>query len=426
MGGILFIAFFILLLLNVPIAVCLGAAAVIAMGVDGGTSLMAVPQAMFTSVNSFSLMAIPFFILAGNVMASGGISKRLVNFANLLVGGIKGGLSMAAILASMIFAAISGSCPATTAAIGSIMLPEMEKNGYETDFSAATVAAAGTVGQVIPPSVPMVTFCVLGGCSVGTLFMAGILPGILMGVVMMVISYIYAVKHKIVPVREKKTLKEILHVLVDSIWAILMPVIILGGIYSGIFTPTESAAVAVIYGILVGAFVYRDLKLKDIVKILNDSAAGTAVIMLIMATAGAFSWILTSERIPQLIATTLLGLTSNKYVLLFLFNIVLLIAGCFLNPSAAVILLTPIMLPVLTAVGVSPYLVGIVMIVNLAVGQITPPVGSCLYVACNIAHIKLEPLVKAILPYLIALIATIFVITYVEPISLAIPQLLGS
>ena len=426
MGGILFIAFFILLLLNVPIAVCLGAAAVIAMGVDGGTSLMAVPQAMFTSVNSFSLMAIPFFILAGNVMASGGISKRLVNFANLLVGGIKGGLSMAAILASMIFAAISGSCPATTAAIGSIMLPEMEKNGYETDFSAATVAAAGTVGQVIPPSVPMVTFCVLGGCSVGTLFMAGILPGILMGVVMMVISYIYAVKHKIVPVREKKTLKEILYILMDSIWAILMPVIILGGIYSGIFTPTESAAVAVIYGILVGAFVYRDLKLKDIVKILNDSAAGTAVIMLIMATAGAFSWILTSERIPQLIATTLLGLTSNKYVLLFLFNIVLLIAGCFLNPSAAVILLTPIMLPVLTAVGVSPYLVGIVMIVNLAVGQITPPVGSCLYVACNIAHIKLEPLVKAILPYLIALIATIFVITYVEPISLAIPQMLGS
>lgn len=426
MGGILFIAFFILLLLNVPIAVCLGAAAVIAMGVDGGTSLMAVPQAMFTSVNSFSLMAIPFFILAGNVMASGGISKRLVNFANLLVGGIKGGLSMAAILASMIFAAISGSCPATTAAIGSIMLPEMEKNGYETDFSAATVAAAGTVGQVIPPSVPMVTFCVLGGCSVGTLFMAGILPGILMGVVMMVISYIYAVKHKIVPVREKKNLKEILYILMDSIWAILMPVIILGGIYSGIFTPTESAAVAVIYGILVGAFVYRDLKLKDIVKILNDSAAGTAVIMLIMATAGAFSWILTSERIPQLIATTLLGLTSNKYVLLFLFNIVLLIAGCFLNPSAAVILLTPIMLPVLTAVGVSPYLVGIVMIVNLAVGQITPPVGSCLYVACNIAHIKLEPLVKAILPYLIALIATIFVITYIEPISLAIPQMLGS
>lgn len=426
MGGILFIAFFILLLLNVPIAVCLGAAAVIAMGVDGGTSLMAVPQAMFTSVNSFSLMAIPFFILAGNVMASGGISKRLVNFANLLVGGIKGGLSMAAILASMIFAAISGSCPATTAAIGSIMLPEMEKNGYETDFSAATVAAAGTVGQVIPPSVPMVTFCVLGGCSVGTLFMAGILPGILMGVVMMVISYIYAVKHKIVPVREKKTLKEILYILMDSIWAILMPVIILGGIYSGIFTPTESAAVAVIYGILVGAFVYRDLTLKDIVKILNDFAAGTAVIMLIMATAGAFSWILTSERIPQLIATTLLGLTSNKYVLLFLFNIVLLIAGCFLNPSAAVILLTPIMLPVLTAVGVSPYLVGIVMIVNLAVGQITPPVGSCLYVACNIAHIKLEPLVKAILPYLIALIATIFVITYIEPISLAIPQMLGS
>lgn len=425
MGVVLFISFFILLFLNVPIAVCLGASAVIAMCMDGGAALMAVPQAMFTSVNSFSLMAIPFFILAGNVMATGGISKRLVNFANLLVGGIRGGLAMASILASMIFAAISGSCPATTAAIGSIMLPEMEKNGYETDFAAATVAAAGTVGQVIPPSVPMVTFCVLAGCSVGTLFKTGILPGILMGAVMMIISYIYAVKHNIVPVKEKKSVRQVLHVLLDSLWAILMPVIILGGIYSGIFTPTESAAVAVIYGVLVGVFVYRDLKLKDIVKILNDSAAGTAVIMLIMATAGAFSWILTSERIPQLVASTLLGLTTNKYVLLFLFNIVLLIAGCFLNPSAAVILLTPIMLPVLTAVGASPYLVGIVMIVNLAVGQITPPVGSCLYVACNIAHIKLEPLVKAIMPYIIALIATIFAITYIEPISLAIPGLLS-
>lgn len=211
----------------------------------------------------------------------------------------------------------------------------------------------------------------------------------------------------------------------DSIWAVLMPVIILGGIYSGIFTPTESAAVAVIYGLLVGRFIYRDLKMKDLIKILNDSAAGTAVIMLIMATAGTFSWILTSERIPQLIANTLLGITTNKYILLFLFNIVLLIAGCFLNPSAAVILLTPILLPVLTAVGVNPYLVGIVMIVNLAVGQITPPVGACLYVACNIAHIKLEPLVKAIIPYLIALILTIVAIIYIEPISLMIPNFFG-
>lgn len=425
MGIILFIAFFVLLFLNVPIAVCLGLAAVAALGFTGSTALTIVPQTMFTAVNSFSLMAIPFFVLAGNVMASGGISRRLVNFANLLIGGIRGGLSMAAILASMIFAAISGSCPATTAAIGSIMVPEMEKSGYDLDFSAATVAAAGTVGQVIPPSVPMVTYCVLAGCSVSTLFMAGIGPGILMGLVMMGISYRYAVTHNILVKKARRSFKKVAHIFMDSIWAVLMPVIILGGIYSGIFTPTESAAVAVIYGLLVGRFIYRDLKMKDLIKILNDSAAGTAVIMLIMATAGTFSWILTSERIPQLIANTLLGITTNKYILLFLFNIVLLIAGCFLNPSAAVILLTPILLPVLTAVGVNPYLVGIVMIVNLAVGQITPPVGACLYVACNIAHIKLEPLVKAIIPYLIALILTIVAITYIEPISLMIPNFFG-
>ncbi len=424
MGTILFVIFFICLFINVPIAVCLGIASVAAL-IFGGISLIAVPQAMFTAVNSFSLMAIPFFVLAGNVMATGGISRRLVNFANLIIGGIRGGLAIASILASMIFAAISGSCPATTAAIGSIMVPEMKKNGYSNDFAAATVAAAGTVGQVIPPSVPMVSYCVLAGCSVGKLFLAGVGPGILMGLVMMAIAYRYAVKNGIVAKKEKKSLKEVMAVFIDSIWAILMPVIILGGIYSGIFTPTESAAVAVVYGVIVGKFVYKDLHMKDLVSIFAKSAAGTAVIMLIMATAGSFSWVLTSERIPQLIANTLLSLTTNKIVLLFLFNIVLLIAGCFLNPSAAVILLTPILLPVLTQVGVSPYLVGIVMIVNLAVGQITPPVGACLYVACNIANVKLEPLVKAIIGYMIALIVVIFAITYIEPISLALPALFG-
>lgn len=425
MGLILFVAFFVFLFLNIPIAICLGSAAVISMGLGSNVPLTAIPQAMFSATNSFSLMAIPFFILAGNVMATGGISKRLVNFANLIVGGIRGGLAIASIFASMIFAAISGSCPATTAAIGSIMVPEMDKDGYGSDFASATVAAAGTVGQVIPPSVPMVTYCVLAGCSVGTLFMAGIGPGVLMGLAMAIIARIYSVKHNILPRKEKKTLKNALHIFIDSFWAIMMPVIILGGIYSGIFTPTESAAVAVIYGLLVGFFVYKDLKLKDLIRILNDSAAGTAVIMLIMATAGAFSWILTSERIPQIIANALLGFTQNKYILLFMFNIILLIAGCFLNPSAAVILLTPILLPVLTAVGCSPYLIGIVMIVNLAVGQITPPVGSCLYVACNIGHVKLEPLVKSIMPYMITLILVIFAITYIEPISLTLPKLLS-
>ena len=425
MGAILLIVFVATLFIDIPIAVCLGIAAVVAM-IVGDMSLMVVPQTMFTAVNSFSLMAIPFFVLAGNIMASGGISRRLVNFANLLIGGIRGGLALTSILASMIFAAISGSCPATTAAIGSLMIPEMKENGYEIDFAAATVAAAGTVGQVIPPSVPMVTYCVLAGCSVGKLFLAGIGPGILMGLAMMIIARRYAVTKHVPVTKTKKSFKEAGMIFIDSLWAILMPVIILGGIYSGIFTPTESAAVAVVYGLLVGRFIYKDLHMKELVDILAKSAAGTAVIMLIMGTAGSFSWVLTSQRIPQLISKTLLGLTTNKYVLLLLFNIVLLIAGCFLNPSAAVILLTPILLPVLTQVGVSPYLVGIVMIVNLAVGQVTPPVGSCLYVACNIAHIKLEPLVKAIMPYIVILIAVILAITYIEPISLFLPMRFGN
>lgn len=424
MGIILFVSFFVLLLLGVPIAVCLGLAAMLALILGSDITLAIGIQTMFTGVDSFSLMAIPFFILAGNIMATGGISKRLVNFANLIVGKITGGLAMASIVASMIFAAISGSCPATTAAIGGIMFPEMKKSGYGEEFSAATVAAAGTVGQVIPPSVPMVTYAVLAGASVSELFLAGVGPGLLMGGVMMLIAFTYAAKHGIKGINRNNSFSEAIKVCLDSIWAILMPVIILGGIYSGIFTPTESAAVAVIYGVLVGFFVYKDLKVNQIPQILIDSAAGTAVIMLIMATATTFSWILTSERIPQAIAGTLLGVTTNKYVLLLLFNIILLVAGCFLNPSAAVILLTPILLPVLTSVGVSNILVGIIMIVNLAVGQITPPVGACLYVACNLGNLKLEALVKAILPYLAALVAAIVVITYIEPISLFLPGLL--
>ena len=425
MGTYLLAAFFLLLLMGVPIAVCLGLATVVALVFGGDISLAITAQTMFTGVNSFSLLAIPFFVLAGNLMASGGISRRLVNFANLIVGGMTGGLAIVSVLASMIFAAISGSCPATTAAIGGIMLPEMEKNGYSTEFSAATIAAAGTTGQVIPPSIPMVSYAVLAGCSVSQLFIAGVLPGVAMGLAMMLVAYIFARRNNIRGVVVKRTFRESLHIFCDSIWAVLMPAIILGGIYSGIFTPTESAAIAVVYGVIVGLFIYKDLKLKNILKILTDSAAGTAVIMLIMATASSFSWVLTSERIPQFIANSLLGVTTNKYILLFLFNVVLLIAGCFLNPSAAVILLTPILLPVLTGVGVDPVLVGIIMIVNLAIGQVTPPVGACLYVACNIGQLKLEPLVKAIIPYLLALLLVILLITYVEPISLLLPALLN-
>ncbi len=419
---VLFLSFVASLLIGVPIAVCLGFASMVAIMLASNTPLIIGTQTMFKGVDSFPLMAIPFFVLAGNIMSTGGISKRLVDFSMLIVGKITGGLSIVAIFASMIFAAISGSSPATTAAIGAVMLPSMDKQGYGKGFSAATVAAAGTVGQVIPPSVPMVIFGVLANASISKMFLAGFLPGILMGLVMMFIAFRYANRNNIKGVAENAiNASEAL----GGVWAVLMPVIILGGIYAGIFTPTEAAAVAVFYGLFVGLFVYREMKLSHLPKILVDSACGTAVIMLIMATANYFGWVLTSQRIPQAIATSLLSVTSNVYVLLFLFNIILLIAGCFLNPSAAIVLLTPILLPVLTNVGVDPIHIGIIMVVNLAIGQITPPVGSCLYVACNLSGVKIETIIREVAPYIIALIAALFIITYIPQLSLFLLRFYG-
>lgn len=425
MTGILFLGFFALMFLGVPIGAALGAASVFTIVVGLQSNLMVTAQTMFNGINSFPLMAIPFFILAGNLMGEGGISKQLVRFVNLFFGRFRGGLAMVAIGASMFFAAISGSCPATTAAIGGIMVPEMEKNGYSKEFAAATVAAAGTVGQVIPPSIPMVTFCVLANISVSKLFLAGIVPGILMGVVMMIVAYLHAKKNGIQVISEKQTAKDVFQVFRDSIWALLMPVIILGGIYSGIFTPTEAGAVAAIYALVAGLFIYKEMTVRDIKKVLCDSAVGASVIMLIMATVTTFGYVLTMARIPQLIAASLLALTSNKYILLMLFNIIVLIAGCFLNSSAAIALLTPILLPVLTSVGVSPYSIGIIFVVNMAIGMITPPVGNCLYVACNIADLKFEAVVKAVIPYLIALLACLMAITYIPIISMFLVNMAG-
>jgi C4-dicarboxylate transporter DctM subunit len=425
MIALLFISFFALMFLNVPIAVCLGVASIITIVYGINVPLVIAAQTMFNGINSFPLMAIPFFILAGNLMGEGGISRQLVKFINLFFARIRGGLAMVAIGASMFFAAISGSCPATTAAIGAVMVPEMEKNGYNKLFTAATVASAGTLGQIIPPSIPMVTYCVLAGTSVSKLFLTGVGPGILMGVLMMGVAYYYAVKHKIARVKTEITLGIIMKTLATSIWALVMPAIILGGIYSGVFTPTEAGAVAAVYGLVVGAFVYRDLKIRDIPKVICNSAVGAAVIMLIMASVSTFGFVLTREHIPQIIAEGLLSVTRNKYVLILLFNIIVLIAGCFLQSSAAIALLTPILLPVLTSVGISPYMMGIIFVVNMGIGMITPPVGSCLYVACNIANVKFEALVKACVPYLVVLIIALFMISYIEPIPMALANLLG-
>lgn len=425
MAILLFLSFFILILIGVPIAVSLGMAAVMAIIWGMDISLVVTSQTMFNGVNSFQLMAVPFFILAGNLMSAGGISAKLIQFVNLFFARIRGGLSIVAIGASMIFAAISGSCPATTAAIGGIMVPEMNKNGYDTKFSAATVAAAGTVGQVIPPSIPMVTYCVLADTSVGKLFLAGIGPGILMGGIMMITAYIYAVKHNVPKISEPFNVKIFVKTFLDSIWALVMPIIILGGIYSGIFTPTEAGAIACVYSLFAGLVIYKELKLKDLRVVFYKSAVASAVIMLIMGTVTTFSFVLTRERIPQLIATSLLSITNNKFILLFLFDLLLLVVGCFLNSSAAIALLTPILLPVLTSVGIDPYHIGIIFIVVMGIGMVTPPVGTCLYVATNISKLKFEEVVQGVIPYIVGLFIAMLIITYFEPLSLGLMQLMG-
>jgi len=414
----LFASFTVFMLIGVPIGISIGSAAILAIYFNTNVPLIVVSQTMFNGINNFPLMAIPFFILAGNLMSAGGLSKKLINFANLFIARYTGGLANVAIGASMMFGSISGSAPATTAAIGGVMVKEMEKNGYDKPFTAATVAAAGTVGMVIPPSIPMVTYCVLAGTSVSTLFLMGIGPGILMGLSMMLVAYMHAKKHNVPKINVQLSVGILLRTITDSILALIMPVMILGGIYGGIFTPTEAGAVAVVYGFIVGTFIYRDLNFSNLPNVFLDSAIATAVIMMIMATVATFSFVLTRAQIPHMIATAIINFTSNKYVILFLFNIILLVVGLFLQASPAIALLTPMLLPVMTSVGISPYMVGIIFIVNLSIGQITPPVGQNLFVACNISGAPFEGILKAIIPYLIALLICLLLITYIEPISM--------
>ena len=429
MVGWLFGSFFVLLLIGAPIAASLGLAAVLTIiAAEMRMNMVVVAQTMYAGMTSYQLMAIPLFILCGNLMGDGGLSKKLVEFINLFFRRFKGGLAYVTIAASAFFAAISGSSPATTAAIGGIMAPEMQKSGYDEDFSLATAAAAGTLGQIIPPSVGMVSYAVLAEISVGTLFLTGFGPGILMAIMMMIYAYMYVKKNKNIVVNTKKvTAKEAIHTFFESIWALVMPVIILGGIYSGLFTPTESGAIACVYGLICGKFIYKTLKIKDIPKILVNTAVGAGTIMLVLGSVQTFSIALTRGHIPQLLADTMLSVTTNKYLILFLFNILLLIAGMFLNAVSAIALFTPILLPVLESVGVNPYLAGIIMIVNLGIGMITPPVGNCLYVACGMSkRLSLEQISKACVPYIIALTVALMIITYFEPLAMGLIWLTGA
>lgn len=421
MGTTLFFSFFVMVLIGVPIAVALGLSSLVALLLHSHVPLMVLVQKAYGGVDSFTLMAIPFFILAGNIMSSGGVSSRLVNLANCFFGRYTGGLAHVATAACTFFGAISGSAPATTAAIGSVMVGPMQEKGYSKAFSGACVAASGTIGLLIPPSITMVLYGVVTGSSVGKLFLGGIIPGLLMSGALMAANYFMA-KRLGIGSEGKVPLNQTVKAVKDASLALLMPLIILGGIYGGVFTPTEAAVVAVAYGLIVGMFIYRLLDAKRLWQVVLNTSKSAAIIMFLVATAHCFSYLMASEQIPQALTNALLGFSKDPQVLLILISLSLLVVGTFLDNAVAVVLMAPIFYPVITSVGIDPVFFGVLLVLTLSIGQITPPVGLCLFVACNIGDINIEKLSMAVLPYLAVLIVVMFILIFFPDLVLFIPN----
>ena len=423
-GIVLFVCLIVLLLGGIPIAACIGGATVIAM-ITSGLPLLNFASKVYSSVNSFTLMAVPFFMFAGSLMATGGMSRRLIRLASALVGWITGGLTHVMILASAFFAALSGSAPATCAAIGGMMIPEMKKKGFPAEFSAAVQCVAGTIGPIIPPSIPMVVYAICAGESVGALFAGGIIPGLIYAACLMVVSGLICKKKGFgAESKTKYDGHETWEAFKDAIWALLVPVIVLGGIYSGMFTPTEAGAVAAAYGLIAGFFIYRELTFKDLVKILIDTAANTSLVLLIIGCAGAFTWVLTIKGIAAAVGTWFAAASSGKAVFMALTIILLLFMGCFMECCASVLMVVPILLPVATSLGISPIYFGVIVVMTLSLGMATPPVGEDLYIAASIAGIKFEQEVKYVLPMVGAAIMAIVICAIFPDLVMFIPTLI--
>ena len=410
MGGILLFTFLGCLALGVPIAFSIAIAGTVVL-IAGDVNLLIVVQRLFAATDSFSLVAVPFFILAGDLLARGEMSKTLVAFAEACLGKMKGGLSAVSVLASMFFAAISGSGAATTAAVGSSMIPELEKRGYEVDRSAALIASGGCIGVVIPPSVPMVLYAVIAEQSVTRLFKNGFFPGFMMGGILIAIA-LYQAKKLNYPDGKAFSFENLKATFKKAIWALIMPLIILGGIFSGYFTPSEAAGVAVIYSMIASMFIYRDLTLKELGKIMLQSGKTSAIIMIIIACSGVFGWALANWKIPEAIAQMVLAVSTNKYIILMLISVLILIAGVFMETSSAIILLTPVFLPLIKMLGVDLIHFGLIFTVGIAIGMITPPVAIDLFVASSVTGMPIERIAKKVIPYLIGLIIVFLIYVY--------------
>lgn len=416
MPQLMIVSMMIFFALSLPVAVAIGLSSITGIAY-AGINWLVVPQQLFAALDKFPLMAIPFFILAGNLMESGGISQRMVNFAKSLVGGIQGGLAITCVLTCMIFAAVAGSSVATTFAVGAILIPAMVKHGYPTPFAASLQATAAELGVIIPPSVPMILYAVSTETSTGEIFIGGVIPGLLIGVALILYVWLYARKHGLGK-NDGQDRMAVWPAFKNSWLALLMPVIILGGIYGGVFTPTEASVVAVVYALVVSLFIYRTLSFKKLAPVFHRSVVGTAVIMFIIANAGVFSFLLNRAGVPDMLGQWIGGLFDSKYLFLLAVNVALFIIGMFIETSASIVVLAPLLLPVAVQFGVDPVHFGIIMIVNLALGMVTPPMGVNLFAACSIAKISLEQMVKPLIPFVAVILGCLMLITYIPEISL--------
>ncbi len=421
--AILFVLLFGFMLLGMPIAIALGLSSVLTILFFGHDSLASLSLKLFETSEHFTLLAIPFFILSGAFMTTGGVAKRMIRFAIACIGHLRGGLAMASVLACMLFAAVSGSSPATVVAVGSIVIAGMVRAGYSQSFAAGVICNAGTLGILIPPSIVMVVYGAATETSVGKLFMAGVLPGILLGLMLMVAIYVRA-RMLNLPRQPRASVGEIVRAGRESIWGLLLLVIILGGIYGGVFTPTEAAGVAAIYAFFVAVFVYRDIGFPQVPHVLVDAARVTVMLMFIVANALLFAHVLTTERIPQAITEQIVSWGMAPWQFLIVVNILLLLAGNFMEPTGIILILAPILFPIATELGIDPVHLGIIMVVNLEIGMVTPPVGLNLFVTAGITGMSILQVVRAALPWLSVLVVFLVIITYVPIITLWLPDLL--
>lgn len=420
----LFVMLFVFMFMGTPVAVALGLSSILTILFFGTDSLASLSLKMYETSEHFTLMAIPFFVLAGAFMTTGGVARRMIRFANASVGHLHGGLAIASVLACCLFAAVSGSSPATVVAVGSIVIAGMVRAGYSQPFAAGVVCNAGTLGILIPPSIVMVVYGAATETSVGALFMAGVIPGLTLGVSLMVAIYIIA-RIKKFPLQPRASAREVLTAGRDSIWGLALVFIILGGIYGGVFTPTEAAAVSAVYAFVVAVFIYRDIGLKQVPGVLLDASKVTIMLMFIIVNALLFAHVLTTERIPQIIAEQIIAWDMAAWQFLIVVNILLLIAGMFMEPTGIILILAPILFPIAMELGIDPVHLGIIMVVNLEIGLVTPPIGLNLFVTAGITKMTIGQVIKAASPWLILLLGFLVFVTYIPAISLWLPKLLG-